>query len=128
MVQLPSTLTPGKFHCIKYYSTTQRLIAECVDHPRCFASRSLKPSAVATREGQGRPFAWLWCWLAEYTHRPGINDQVSHVYAFEPKFDVRDTRRGLIDASDDIVVAKIRDEFERQRRPGEAREPANVPR
>ena len=88
----------------------------------------MKQSAAANREGQGRPLAWLWCWLDEYTHNPVVNDQLSHVYAFDPKFDVRDNRRGLIDASDDIVVAKIRDEFERQRRPGEAREPATVPR
>ena len=128
VIQIPSRLTPAKFHCIKYYSTTKRLIAECADHPRCFASRSLKQSAAANREGQGRPLAWLWCWLDEYTHNPVVNDQLSHVYGFDPKFDVRDNRRGLIDASDDIVVAKIRDEFERQRRPGDAREPATVPR
>ena len=114
---------------IKYYKTTQRLVAECANplHNtglKCVLSRSCEGSDLAAYAGQGRPLGKLGAYLkAQYD--PQCPDKRSHCkYNF-----ARDSRVAARQEIKDLKSADSKEllKAERRQRKFEPEEPVRVP-
>ena len=110
------------------YPSTHAVVLHCPRHVErnCRMTRTLRPSPLSHRAGQGRPLALMLAWS---DNCPDGLDSLQHVHGFAPSLEQRqEARRKLIRLAEGIPDLKeLLETHERKPREGEPVEPERVP-
>lgn len=111
---------------LRYYSTKRQFVAQCTSrgHSRCFLTKTAEKSDVPSRQGQGRPLAFMLAWLCDFRG----DSREEHVHTYRPTLAAREGHRtAAIQLAPEVPEVSALLARERPKADGEGDEPEYVP-
>lgn len=121
-----AAILPGMRGMLRRYASTNTVVMHCPYHTeeKCRLTRSLKPSTLASRQGQGRPLGLLLAWAKNCDSSMSAAE---HVHSFTPPSEQRMlARRELNELATEVEALRELLALERPQRPGEPEEPIAI--